>query len=369
MQQYLGTNPPGSYRHDTRGRLGVLLVNLGTPASPTPKDVRRFLGQFLWDPRVVEMSRPLWWLILHGVILRLRPRRSAHAYAQIWTPEGSPLLQHSRALAAAVATELSRRVGDDVPVALGMTYGNPSVASALEELRAADVRRLVVLPLYPQYSGSTSGSVFDTVTAALSRWRWVPEMRFIGEYHDDAAYLNAVAASVLEHWQTAGTKHLLFSFHGLPQRFLLAGDPYFCQCHKTARLVAGQLGLQPGDWTVSFQSRVGREAWLKPYTDEILGDFAKGLHRQVTVVCPGFATDCLETLEEIALRNRADFLAGGGESLDYVRALNASPRHAEALTQLLLQHAQGWPETAGGQPDANDIAARVVRAQALGAAG
>jgi len=365
--KFLGTDS-ALHRHDTAGRLGVLLVNLGTPDSPTPRDVRRFLRQFLSDGRVVEMSRPLWWLILHGVILRIRPRRSAHAYAQIWTEDGSPLLKHSQALAVALGGELRRQLGDDIPVALGMTYGNPSITGALASLHAANVRRLVVLPLYPQYSGSTSGSVFDRVGAALSRWRWVPELRFIGQYHDEPGYIDAVAASVLEHWQTTGARHLLFSFHGLPQRFLLGGDPYFCHCQKTARLVAERLGLKEGDWTVSFQSRVGREAWLKPYTDAVLANFAAGEHRQVTVVCPGLATDCLETLQEIALRNRADFLTRGGETLDYVPALNASPRHAEVLANLVLRHAQGWPETTGHHEE-GQLAETARLARALGAAG
>jgi ferrochelatase len=371
MQQYLGTTPPGpgGYQHDRRGRLGVLLVNLGTPDSPTPGDVRKFLAEFLWDPRVIEMSRPLWWLILHGVILRIRPRRSAHAYGQVWTPEGSPLMVHSVALANSLAGELSRRLGDDVPVALGMTYGNPSIETALAALHAADVRRLLVLPLYPQYSGSTTGSVFDLVGKALSRWRWVPELRFIGQYHDERPYIDAIAASILEHWRTHGAKHLVFSFHGLPERYLLAGDPYFCQCHKTARLVATSLGLGKGEWTVSFQSRVGREAWLKPYTDVVLADYAKGPHRRVTVVCPGFATDCLETLEEIVLRNRADFLTAGGEAFDYVPALNASAVHVDTLSQLLLRHAQGWPEVAvRNLPELAAAEAQTAeRARALGA--
>ncbi len=372
MLKYLGTDPagPGSYQHEARGRLGVLVVNLGTPDSPQSKDVRKFLAEFLWDPRVIETSRPLWWLILHGVILRIRPRRSAHAYAQVWTPQGSPLLVYSRELALGLGLNLAREIEDDVPVALGMTYGNPSIESALAALRAANVRRLVVLPLYPQYSGSTTGSVFDLVSRALGRWRWVPELRFIGQYHDDPGYIDAIAASVLEHWRSAGSKHLLFSFHGLPRSYLLAGDPYFCQCQKTARLVAEKLGLKPDDWTISFQSRVGREQWLKPYTDEVLTEFARGAQRRVTVVCPGFATDCLETLEEIVLRNRADFLTRGGEELDYVPALNASPRHIEVLTQLLLRHSQGWPET-DKQPDSQNAdetgKLSAERARALGA--
>jgi len=373
MLKYLGTNPPGpgGFQHESRGRLGILLANLGTPDSPSPADVRKFLAEFLWDPRVIEMSRPLWWLILHGVILRIRPRRSAHAYAQVWTPEGSPLLLHSRQLSAALATRLVSEVGEEVPVALGMTYGNPSIDSALTRLHEANVRRLIVLPLYPQYSGSTAGSVFDLVARSLSRWRWVPEVRFIGQYHDDPAYIDAVAASIRAHWHTAGAKHLVFSFHGLPQRYLMMGDPYFCQCHKTARLVAEQLGLAKSDWTVSFQSRVGRESWLKPYTDEVLVEYASGPHRQVTVVCPGFATDCLETLEEIALRNREDFLARGGEVFDYVPCLNASPAHVDALSGLLLRHARGWPEAApeNRHERALEAGKTAERARSLGALG
>ena len=374
MQQYLGTTPPGpgGYQHDVRGRLGVLVVNLGTPDSPTPKDVRKFLARFLWDPRVIEMSRPLWWLILHGVILRIRPRRSAHAYAQVWTPAGSPLMVYSRQLADALAGDLTRELGDDVPVALGMTYGNPSIESALAALQAANVRRLLVLPLYPQYSATSTGPVFDQVGKVLSRWRWVPEIRFIGQYHDEGPYIDAIASSILKHWHTHGSKHLVFSFHGLPERYLLAGDPYFCQCHKTARLVATSLGLQKDEWTVSFQSRVTRETWLNPYTDEILASYAAGAHKRVTVVCPGFATDCLETLEEIVLRNRADFLTLGGEEFDYVPALNASSAHVSTLTQLLVRHAQGWPETSGSR----DLAAlakteglTAERARARGALG
>lgn len=374
MQQYLGTtNPgPGGYQHETRGRLGVLVVNLGTPDSPTPKDVRKFLAEFLWDPRVIETSRPLWWLILNGVILRIRPRRSAHAYAQVWTPAGSPLMVYSRQLADALSGQLTREFGDDVPVALGMTYGNPSIASALAALQAANVRRLIVLPLYPQYSGSTTGSVFDLVSKALSRWRWVPEVRFIGQYHDERPYIDAIAASVLEHWRSHGSKHLVFSFHGLPERYLFSGDPYFCQCHKTARLVAASLGLQKGEWTVSFQSRVGRDAWLKPYTDVVLAEYAAGAHKRVTVVCPGFATDCLETLEEIVLRNRADFLTQGGEAFDYVPALNATPAHVGTLTQLLVRHAQGWPEASANR-DLETLARTesltAERARELGALG
>ena len=360
MPDYLGEP---SYRHGTPDRLGVLLVNLGTPDGPDPASVRRFLAQFLWDPRVVEAPRWLWWLALHGVILRIRPSKSAHAYQQIWTPQGSPLLIHSTALTERVAAALQPRL--NAVVALGMSYGSPSIPSALEQLRARGARRLIVLPLYPQYSCSTTASVFDWVTRQLQRWRWVPELRFIGSYHDDTGYIDALADSIERHWRSHQKQHLLFSFHGVPKRYLLAGDPYHCQCRKTARLVAQRLSLGEKEWSVSFQSQVGREEWLRPYTDEHLLEFANNGPKRVTVVCPGFATDCLETLEEIALRNRETFLAAGGEAYDYVPALNADDSHVATLANVISRHAQGWPETSGVAGD--DPEAIKQRAMRVGA--
>jgi protoporphyrin/coproporphyrin ferrochelatase len=336
-----------AFEHGNGAAIGALLVNLGTPDAPTPAAIRRFLAQFLWDPRVVEAPRWLWWLALHGVILRIRPSRSAHAYRQIWTPQGSPLLLYTRALVDRVRDALQRHL--PAAVALGMTYGSPSIPGALEQLRSARVRRLIVLPLYPQYSGTTTASVFDQVTSQLQRWRWVPELRFIGNYHDEPAYIDAIAASIRDHWRTHEQGHLLFSFHGVPRSYLLAGDPYHCQCLKTARLVAEKLGLEASAWSVSFQSQVGRDEWLRPYTDETLVKMAREGQRRVSVVCPGFATDCLETLEEIAIRNRVPFMQNGGEFYDYIPALNASDPHAEMLAELIARHARGWPaaESAG----------------------
>lgn len=362
MPDYLGEP---SYQHGSPDRLGVLLVNLGTPGGPDPASVRRFLAEFLWDPRVVEAPRWIWWLALHGVILRTRPSKSAHAYQQIWTPQGSPLLLHSTALANRIADSLRTRL--NAVVALGMSYGSPSIPKALEQLRNEGARRLIVLPLYPQYSGSTTASVFDRVTRELQRWRWVPEMRFIGNYHDDAGYIDAMAASIEAHWSTHPRQHLLFSFHGVPRRYLLAGDPYHCHCLKTARLVAQRLSLGEKDWSVAFQSQVGREEWLRPYTDERLLDYARTGPKRVTVVCPGFATDCLETLEEIALRNRQLFLDAGGEAYDYVPALNADEAHANLLANLICRHAQGWPETSDVARDDDPEATR-QRALRSGAA-
>jgi ferrochelatase len=348
MPDYLGTP---DYVHGSRARVGILLVNLGTPDGPQPPAVRRFLAEFLWDPRVIETPRWLWWLILHGFILRFRPAKSAHAYQQIWTPDGSPLMLHSRALAAAVREHMVQQFGDGVEVVLGMTYGSPSIADALEQLRRAGMRRLLVLPLYPQYSATTTGSVFDRVTRALQKWRWLPELRFVTGYHDHERYIDSVSSSIERFWQSNPRRHLLFSFHGIPRSYLEAGDPYHCECQKTARLVASRLGLGPEQWSVSFQSQVGRAEWLRPYTDKLLVEYAKNGRRQVTVVCPGFAADCLETLEEIALRNRETFLAAGGEAYDYVPALNESAAHVQCLTEILVQQAHGWPELSATAPD------------------
>jgi ferrochelatase len=359
----------GDFTHSSPGTTGILLVNLGTPTAPTTAATRRFLAEFLSDPRVVELPRWLWRVILHGFILRFRPGRSAHAYGLIWTDAGSPLLVHSRNLADALRGELAARWGNVAKLALGMTYGTPSIASALDELREAGARRILVLPLYPQYSATTTASVFDKVTRVLQGWRWVPELRFVNQYHDAPGYIAAVAKTIEDHWQKFPRRHLVFSFHGVPKRYLDAGDPYFCQCHKTARLVSEKLELARDAWTVSFQSRFGREEWLQPYTDVTLLEHAQRGSKQIDVVCPGFATDCLETLEEIAIRNREIFLAAGGKELNYIPALNSTPAHVLALTDVIQRAAQGWPGVpASAEADvAIDYAASAARAKALGA--
>ncbi|MDH3613527.1 MAG: ferrochelatase [Gammaproteobacteria bacterium] len=334
------------YEHGLPESLGVLIVNLGTPDAPTPAAVRRYLGQFLSDPRVVELPRPLWWIILHGFILRVRPSRSAEAYQKIWTEDGSPLLLHSQDIASAIGQQLSARFSGSVNVELGMCYGSPSIETALSRLYEQGARRIVCLPLYPQYSGTTSGSVFDLVTAALSRRRWVPEFRFINHYHDARGYIAAQAQNIREYWDEHGRGNkLLFSFHGLPQDNLLKGDPYHCQCQKTARLVAESLELADDEWLISFQSRVGRAEWLRPYTDETVIELGSKGTQQLDVVCPGFAADCLETLEEIAMQNAKFFVDSGGGSLNYIAALNARDDHIAFLTRLIEKHVGGWPES------------------------
>jgi len=363
MTAYLGTT---DYVHGSPARLGVLLVNLGTPDEPTTAAVRRYLAEFLWDPRVIEAPRPLWWLILNGVILRTRPKRSAHAYQKVWTPAGSPLMVESRALADSLAGRLGSRLGDRVRVELAMTYGNPSIPAALERLRGDNVQRLLVLPMYPQYSATTTASIFERVTRELAHWRWVPELRMVNQYWEEDAYVAAVADSIAAHWRERGRSHLLFSFHSIPKRYFVAGDPYHCFCQGTARRVATRLGLAEGEWSVGFQSRFGREEWLKPYVDLLLHEYAEQGPKRVTVVCPGFATDCLETLEEIAMQNREAFLAHGGEAFDYVPCLNSSEPQLALYEQVVLRHAQGWPELAGGDDSAR-LAESRARALALGA--
>jgi ferrochelatase len=334
---------PSNYSHGKTESLGVLVVNLGTPAAPTTRDVRRYLAEFLWDPRIIELPRPLWWLILHGVILRFRPSRSAEAYRKIWTDDGSPLLTHSQAIADGLQDRLGGALPGDVHVRLAMSYGEPSIRAALDELDAVNATRLVVLPLYPQYSGTTTASVFDAVTRRLSKRRWIPELRFINQYHDDARFIAAQVANIREYWQQHGRgDKLLFSFHGVPKETLLKGDPYHCQCQKTARLVAEGLGLGDDDWLITFQSRVGRGEWLRPYTDESVTELGSGGLATLDVVCPGFAADCLETLEEIAMQNAGFFREAGGGELRYIPALNAGDDHVAFLAELVGEQAGTW---------------------------
>jgi len=338
------STPP--YEHGLAEALGILLVNIGTPDAPTASAVRRYLREFLWDPRIVETPRALWWLMLHGVILRIRPARSARAYLKIWSDDGSPLLTHSLDIAAGVRQHLSTRLSGNVQVALGMSYGKPSLRSALDELHTAGARRIVVLPLYPQYSGTTTASVFDAVSTLLGKRRWVPELRFINHYHDAPGYIAALTSSIRDYWDQHGRgEKLLFSFHGLPRQTLLNGDPYHCQCLKTARLVAQSLELGETEWSVAFQSRVGREEWLRPYVDETIVELGNASMQRLDVVCPGFAADCLETLEEVAIRYTDLFTASGGGGLHYIPSLNARDDHVAFLCRLVEKHVGGWPES------------------------
>ena len=353
-----------SFKHGSTARVGVLVVNLGTPDAPTPAALRRYLAEFLSDPRVVEIPRLLWWLILHGVILRVRPAKSALKYAAIWTPEGSPLAVWTAKQAKLLLGYLGQ-AGHPVLVRHAMRYGKPSIADEMDALRAEGATRVLVLPLYPQYSAATSASVFDAVAAWGQRSRWVPELRFVQQYHDDPGYIDALAAQVRAHWQREGRGSMLvMSFHGVPERTLHLGDPYHCSCHKTARLLAERLGLRQDEYRVTFQSRFGKAKWLQPYTEPTLQQLAREGVERVDILCPGFVADCLETLEEIDQEAREAFIAAGGKTLHYIACLNDRHEWIEALRDITLRHLQGWDSA---PPDAAALEPQRRRALAHGA--
>ena len=331
------------FDHASSEKIGVLLCNLGTPEYPTAKSVRKYLAEFLSDPRVVELPRSVWLPILHGIVLRLRPRRSAKAYAEIWTPDGSPLMAISTRLSRALQTSIDNILPERVEIALAMRYGTPSIAQGLQPLRAANARNILVLPLYPQYAGATTGSLIDAISKELTTWRWVPSLRFINSYHANQNYIDALARSVTNFRAEHGASdHLLMSFHGTPKDSLLRGDPYHCECQVTARLLAEGLGMGSEEWTLAFQSRFGWNEWLQPYTEASLRSLAQQGAKVVDVICPGFPVDCLETLEEIAIRYAKAFKAAGGESLRYIPALNDGADHADTMIQLILSNISGW---------------------------
>ncbi len=335
--KYQGQN---SYDHEGISPVqGVLVCNLGTPDAPRSGELRRYLKEFLSDPRVVEFPRLLWWLILHLIILTIRPARSARLYKSIWSEEGSPLLAHSNKQAAGIRKLLEIKMRKPIPVALGMRYGSPSIKSAIDELTAQNVRSIVVLPLYPQYCGATTGSTFDAIAAQMMRTRWVPELHFIGGYHSSADYIDALATSIKTHLDIHGPPDkFLFSYHGTPYKYLAKGDPYHCLCHQTTRLVREHMGLSEDIVITTFQSRFGREPWLEPYTDKTLEKMpAQGI-KSVAVICPGFASDCLETLEEIEVEARELFIEAGGQEFHYIPALNSQPAHLDALTKIIYRN-------------------------------
>ncbi|MDA7995604.1 MAG: ferrochelatase [Gammaproteobacteria bacterium] len=321
---------------ETRERIGVLLTNLGTPDSCAPGDVRRYLREFLSDRRVVGLPRILWLPLLHGVVLNTRPRKSANAYAKIWRDDGSPLLVFSRMQ----QRKLQRRFDESaVVVELGMRYGNPSIAAALEKLHAAGARKVLVLPLYPQYCSATTASTFDALGAAFAR-RWhLPALRFVDHYHDHPKYIAALARSVRAH-NSDGV--LVMSFHGIPEAFADAGDPYPAQCKTTARLLADELKLADDEWRLSFQSRFGPARWLQPGTEETLAALAQDGVQSVRVICPGFSADCLETLEEIAIGGRETFLQAGGRHFEYIPCMNDEDAHIDALQEIIRANLGDW---------------------------
>ncbi len=356
--------PEPAYAHGTPVRTGILLINLGTPDAPTPQAVRAYLKEFLSDPRVVEMPRAIWWLILNGIILNTRPKKSAEKYAAIWLPEGSPLRIHTERQAILLEGYLGQRTKAPLVVGYAMRYGKPTIASALRRLKEQNCQRILVVPLYPQYAASTTATAYDMVFREMQQMRNTPALRTIRNFHDHPGYIKALAGNIQHYWMINGRpEKLLMSFHGLPRAALDQGDPYHCECHKTARLLAEQLGLKPEQYAVSFQSRFGRTEWLKPYTSTTLKELGQQKIERLDVVCPGFVADCLETLEEIALEGKETFQHAGGGEYHYIPCLNDRDDWIHALTDLVLDNLQGWlNETDGAALEQGRL-----RALALGA--
>jgi len=359
------------FAHDRSPRIGVLLVNLGTPDAPATSAVRRYLAQFLADPRVIEIPPALWLPILHGVVLVVRPAESARKYAAIWTKDGSPLLVHSVKQKTLLMGYLGQRLktagfpADLCAVELGMRYGKPDVGATFDRLRAANCEKILVVPMYPQYAASTTASAFDAVAAHVANMRRIPGLRFIETFHADAGYIRALAQNVNDYWVKHGRpNHLVVSFHGLPRRTLDRGDPYHCLCHVTARLLAKELGLASAQWTLAFQSRFGKAAWLSPYTFDVVKALGRSGTQRVDVFCPGFVADCLETLEEIGIEAQAKFLKAGGKEFHLIPCLNEHPQWIAALADLVFRNLGGW---IGQPPDASAREATQLRAKALGA--
>jgi len=358
--------PP--YRHDSIAKTGILLVNLGTPAAPSAAALRPYLREFLWDPRVVEIARPLWWLILNGLILPTRPRKSAAKYALIWTKEGSPLAVHTARQANLLKGYLGERIRSPHVVAWAMRYGAPSIERTLRALREQGCERILVLPLYPQYAASTTASAFDAVFDVLKTMRNAPALRLVKHYHDHAGYIAALAKSVNDYWMTHGRpNHLLMSFHGVPRFTLERGDPYHCECQKTARLLGEALGLGPERYGISFQSRFGRAQWLKPYTLQRVQELGRRKTGRVDVICPGFVSDCLETLEEIGMENKTAYLNAGGTEFHCIPCLNERHEWISALADIAVENLHGWVDPQWDSAAARRTAERThERALALG---
>lgn len=355
--------PEPPYTHGSLAKLGILLINLGTPSAPTPSALRVYLREFLSDRRVIEIPSAVWWPILHGVILRTRPKKSAAKYAQIWSNEGSPLLVHTRKQAKLLQGYLGERSRTPMVVDYAMRYGEPRIPEVLRKLQAQGCDRILVMPLYPQYAASSTGTALEKVLAVTAGMRNMPALRTIKHFHDDPGYIAALAQSISDFWvQNGRPDKLLMSFHGVPRYTLNRGDPYHCECQKTARLLAERLGLKPDQYAITFQSRFGRAEWLKPYTQATLEELGRAGVGRVDVVCPGFVADCLETLEEIAMECRAAFLAKGGKEFNYLPCLNERPDWIRALADLALANLQGW---LWADPAAQQAAADASRLHAL----
>jgi protoporphyrin/coproporphyrin ferrochelatase len=332
-----------AYTHGDQAKVGILLANLGTPDAPTAKALKKYLAQFLMDRRIVEIPRAIWACILYGIILVVRPKKSAEKYASVWTAEGSPLMVNAQKQTKLLGDALSKKIASPFAVELGMSYGNPSMASAIEKLKAQHCNKILVFPLYPQYAASSTAASLDAVWKTLLKTRNVPAIRTIRNYHDHPAYIRALANSVLEHWAVKGKPNkLIMSFHGVPKFHLMKGDPYHCECMKTGRLLGEALGLNKDEYVIAFQSRFGKQEWLKPYLAGTLESLGKAKTKRIDVICPGFSSDCLETLEEIAMEGEHIFQSHGGGEYHYIPALNARDAWISAMTEIALENLQGW---------------------------
>ena len=330
------------YIHGSGLKTGILLTNLGTPDEPTAPSLKTYLRQFLSDERVIETPKPIWWLILNGIVLRTRPAKSAKAYQSVWTDVGSPLLLYTKKQKNLIKEKLEKKYSNLV-FDIGMRYGNPSIAEGLNNLRKQNCDRIIVLPLYPQYCAATTGSTFDAVALELQKWRWVPSLRFIGSYYDQPLYIQALKNSIEEFWsKNDKPKKLLFSYHGIPKKYLDKGDPYHCFCRKTTRLVAESMNLPKDSYMTTFQSRFGPAEWLQPYTDKTIESLAKEGTDDIHVISPAFSSDCLETIEELNEENREIFMENGGKKFGYIPCLNDRDDHILLLTSLLENELHGW---------------------------
>ena len=340
MVKYIGEK---NYEHGSKEKIGVLITNLGTPDAPNKEELKVYLNQFLSDPRVIELPKILWQILLKLVILQIRPSKSAEAYKQIWTDKGSPLLDIANRQLNKIQTSFSSK-NENIVFEVGMRYGNPSIPDALSKLQKKQIRRLLVLPMYPQYCAATTGSTFDEVTNVLQKWRWIPEMRFINQYFEEKNYIEALSNSIKSFWKkNKKPQKIIFSYHGIPKRYLTNGDPYHCFCLKTTRLVKEHLGLLDDEIMTTFQSRFGKEEWLKPYTSETLKELPKQGIKNIHIISPGFSSDCLETLEELEEENKEYFMESGGENYHYIPCLNDHDDHIDLFVNLIKKHIQGWP--------------------------
>ena len=338
--KYIGEK---NYKHGSKEKLGVLITNLGTPDKPNKKFLKLYLKEFLSDPRVIEIPKFFWQLILRGIILNVRPKKIAKLYKSIWTNKGAPLLATLKKQKINIKKNLKNKVNLEIEIA--MRYGNPSIEHGLNILRNKKCRRILIFPLYPQYCAATTGSTFDAVSNVLKKWRWIPELRFVNGYSDEPIYIDAISESIKKNWKKNGkSQKLIFSYHGVPKKYLLKGDPYHCYCQKTTRLVAEKMKLKEADYITTFQSRFGPEEWLTPYTDKTLENLPRIGIKNIHILSPGFSSDCLETIEELDQENRKIFLSAGGQKYYYIPCLNNDYLLIKLLSNLILKHTRGWPE-------------------------